>query len=207
MSEVGTEETEESDGAIGLPRRPAPMVDWSPALHQGYWEFHARWHDHFFEYAHFDLRSEAAALTAVDTTFHDLMRQWPRVSVMEKPAAYAWTVLKKRIIDQGRRRRRTPIPVDDGVLGGLLDEQVGGVDPFDTLVENIALHDAIGRLPERQREAVTHCYLLGRSTTEAAEILDIDAATIRSHLHRAKRRLARELRIPITPTGDGKASS
>ncbi|MFI8825400.1 sigma-70 family RNA polymerase sigma factor [Streptomyces sp. NPDC053431] len=207
MSEVGTEETEESDGAVRLPRCPAPMAGWSPALHDAYWEFHTRWHDHFFDYAHFDLRSEAAALAAVDATFRDLMRQWPRVSAMEKPAAYARTVLKKRIIDQGRRRRRTPIPVDDGVLGGLLDEQAAGIDPFDALVENIALHDAVGRLPERQREAVTHCYLLGRTTAEAAEILGIDAATIRSLLSRARRRLARELRIPITPNGDGKASS
>ncbi|MFG3344086.1 sigma-70 family RNA polymerase sigma factor [Streptomyces sp. NPDC048018] len=207
MSEVGTEETEESDGAVHLPRCPAPMAGWTPALHESYWAFHARWHDDFFAYAHVDLRSEAGALAAVDTTFQDLMRQWPRVSVMEKPAAYAWTVLKKRIIDQGRRRRRTPIPVDDDVLGGLLDERSGGIDPFDTLVENLALHDAIARLPERQREAVRHCYLLGRTSAEAAEILDVDAATIRSHLNRAKRRLARELRMPITPNGDGKASS
>ncbi|MFI8961712.1 sigma-70 family RNA polymerase sigma factor [Streptomyces sp. NPDC053493] len=228
MSEVGTEE--ESGGALDPaavagghvgtgpgPERPGqpgrsgrplpPTADWGPGLHHAFWSLHAQCHDRFLRYARYDLRCDEAAEAAVDATFVDLMRLWPRVAAMDSPVAYAWKVLKHRIVDQGRRRRRTAIPVDDETLQGLLDERAGGIDPFDALAEKIALHEALARLPERQREAVTLCYLLGQTTAEAAEMLGIDAATVRSHLSRALQRLGRALGMPITRSGDGKASS
>ncbi|MEU8523830.1 sigma-70 family RNA polymerase sigma factor [Streptomyces sp. NBC_01216] len=204
MSDVGTEE---SGGPAGPPQPSCPEADWPPAIDGRYWAFHAAHFERFLSYARYDLRSEEAAEAAVDATFRDLMRLWPRVAAMEKPAAYAWTVLKKRIIDQGRRRGRDDIPVDGELLRGVLDDRATGTDPYDALTERIALHEAIGHLPERQRDTVRLCFLLDQPTDAVAETLGVDEATVRSHLRLAKARLARLLRKPVSDSEGGRARS
>ena len=52
-----------------------------------------------------------------------------------------------------------------------------------------ALWDAVGQLPEAQREVVHLYYEEAYSTREIARILDRPAATVRSDLHRARKNL------------------
>jgi len=47
----------------------------------------------------------------------------------------------------------------------------------------------VRELPQRQRQALDLVDLQGHSPTEAAEMLGMDAGTVRTHLHRARRRL------------------
>lgn len=55
----------------------------------------------------------------------------------------------------------------------------------------------VAELPDALCAAFTLCALEGRSTAEAAEILEVPAGTVKTHVHRARlllrRRLAREL--------------
>jgi RNA polymerase sigma-70 factor (ECF subfamily) len=52
---------------------------------------------------------------------------------------------------------------------------------------------AIGRLPVRQRAAITLCYLEDRSVREVAEILGCAEGTAKAHLFKARTSLARML--------------
>nr|WP_223182867.1 MULTISPECIES: sigma-70 family RNA polymerase sigma factor [unclassified Streptomyces] len=176
----------------------------SPA---GYWEFHARTYDRFVRYARYDLRSDELAEAAVETTFTELLHQWPRIEARDNPTAYAWTVLKKRLIDQGRRRLRTALPVDDPTLGSLLDERAGTGDTADALTLRITVRDAVRRLPERQRDVIALYYLLDQPTPVVAEVLGISEATVRSHINRALPRLGRLLDLPGSRPEHGGAGS
>ncbi|MFC8490446.1 sigma-70 family RNA polymerase sigma factor [Streptomyces sp. NPDC057235] len=164
-------------------------------------------YDRFVRFARYDLRSDELADAAVESTFAELMSHWPKVAVNRNPTAYAWTVLKKRLIDQGRRRRRTALPVDDHTLWGLVDERAGRDDPLEALALRISVRNAVRQLPERQRDVVTLYYLLDQPTTVVAELLGIDAATVRSHINRALPRLGRFLDLPGTRSGRGRTGS
>jgi len=60
-----------------------------------------------------------------------------------------------------------------------------------------ALHDALGRLPDRQRAVVVLSQLDGRSAREIGEMLGTTEATVRVHLFRGLRRL----RALLAPAG------
>jgi RNA polymerase sigma-70 factor (ECF subfamily) len=56
--------------------------------------------------------------------------------------------------------------------------------------ENIALQNAIDRLPEVQRTILTLFYFEDRNIAEVASLLGMPEGTIKSHLHRARRALS-----------------
>ena len=58
-----------------------------------------------------------------------------------------------------------------------------------TVVEDAAIAVRMEELPERQREVVVLRFLEGFSTTETAKILGTREGTVKTHLHRATRRL------------------
>jgi RNA polymerase sigma-70 factor (ECF subfamily) len=47
------------------------------------------------------------------------------------------------------------------------------------------VHEAIGRLPDRQREILVLRMLLGQSTEETAQTLGCPEGTVKSNLHKA----------------------
>ncbi|MFJ7069696.1 sigma-70 family RNA polymerase sigma factor [Streptomyces sp. NPDC101115] len=203
MSDVGTEES----GTTGLPSQPVALPGWAATSDPGYWDFHAREYGRFFRFARWDLGSDELAEAAVETTFTELMCQWSTVRMRPNPTAYAWTVLKRRIIDQGRRRKRTALPVDDPTLWTLLDKRNALYDPCEELTMRLAVRNAVRRLPERQRDVITLYFLLDQPTAVVAKVLDMEDATVRSHINRALPRLARFLDLPIKRSGHGKATS
>ncbi|MFC4470391.1 sigma-70 family RNA polymerase sigma factor [Streptomyces xiangluensis] len=110
---------------------------------------------------------------------------------MEHLEAYAWAILKNRITDQQRKRSRRPEPMDIAAFEAALRDHAE--DPFDVLADAIVLYEAARRLSERQRDLIVLRYGMGYSTAEAAALLGLEEATVRSHLCQARRRLARLL--------------
>jgi len=53
----------------------------------------------------------------------------------------------------------------------------------------------LARLPEEQKEAVELFYLQERSIEDVAGMMDIPAGTVKSHLHRARRGLAKMMGV------------
>jgi RNA polymerase sigma-70 factor (ECF subfamily) len=92
---------------------------------------------------------------------------------------------------QSRARPRREVPLDSGPEGTPIDP--GRADAaFGHLELKDRLDKAIARLPEQQRFLIAAHHLAGMDYEALAEALDIPLGTVKTHLHRAKRRL-REL--------------
>ncbi|HEY3363750.1 MAG TPA: sigma-70 family RNA polymerase sigma factor [Symbiobacteriaceae bacterium] len=97
--------------------------------------------------------------------------------------ALFWTLLKRRLIDELRRKGRTkeaatldaPSPGLDGNGDSLLERQVGrGPDPLDETVrsetENL-IHRALDLLPDHYRTVIVARQFQGKSNKETAALL------------------------------------
>ncbi|MFJ7204888.1 RNA polymerase sigma factor [Streptomyces sp. NPDC098789] len=192
MSDGGPEE---SGGAVGLPsrrQRPAtPMSQWDTRARLSYWAFHTDRRPSYMRFAYLQLGSDADAENVVDATFDAIMNEWLRMLHMDRLEAYAWTVLKHRIVDQQGKRDRRPRPMDISAFEAALKD--AAVDPYDVLTDSIQFYSAVSRLAERQRDAVLLRYGLHCTTGEAAHVMGVEEATVRSHLTQARRRLTRLL--------------
>jgi RNA polymerase sigma-70 factor, ECF subfamily len=100
-----------------------------------------------------------------------LTASWPRVG------AYAprWVIVVagNLAVDRLRRRPRPVIPPTS-------------VSFEDEVVARLAVRGLLGRLPARQRQAMTLRYLVQLSEAEVAETLDVSLETVRTHLSRGR---------------------
>ncbi|WP_230993826.1 sigma-70 family RNA polymerase sigma factor [Streptomyces endocoffeicus] len=127
---------------------------------------------------------------AVDHAFEQLAVSWPTVLAQPTPEAYAWKVVKNRIIDLARRRNRRPVVVD--VAAFETYDLRNAVDPIGELETSLLVYEAINDLPDRQRDVIILRYSLGYAAT-TARILGISPAGVRSTVRHARRRLRQVL--------------
>jgi RNA polymerase sigma factor (sigma-70 family) len=100
-------------------------------------------------------------------TFLSAMRAYPELPDNANAEAWLVTIAHRKAIDVLRARKRQPVPVGEvpespTALGvpGAGDEDGGG-----------DLWQAVGALPEKQRQAVAYHYVAGLAYAEIAEIL------------------------------------
>ncbi|WP_437085371.1 sigma-70 family RNA polymerase sigma factor [Streptomyces sp. enrichment culture] len=142
-------------------------------------------------FAYLQLGSDAAAEDAVDATFDSIMHEWLRMLHMDRLDAYAWTILKQRLVDRQRASSTGPEPMHVTAFEAALKE--AHADRYEVLADTIRFYSAVSRLAERQRDAVLLRYGLQCTPREAASVMGVDEATVRSQLGQAHRRLARLL--------------
>lgn len=103
-------------------------------------------------------------------TFLAAMRAYPGLPEAANVEAWLVTIARRKAIDVHRAAKRNPLPVDElpETLTGL---GIPGADDTD-------LWGFVGRLPGKQRQAITFRYLAGMSYAEIAAILGgtVDAA-------------------------------
>jgi RNA polymerase sigma-70 factor (ECF subfamily) len=120
-------------------------------------------------------------------------------------STWLYRLAYNRALDYRRRLvRRLDLPLDEEAAGGDLapdDFPAGGLRraaaPLgDTLARERAreLHEKLSRLSQPQRTAVHLHYWLGCSIVEISELMNVKPATVKSHLFRARRALARRLK-------------
>ncbi|MFC9949965.1 RNA polymerase sigma factor [Streptomyces prasinus] len=195
------QETEDTGGVVGAPR-VVPIDQWDVAAQMSYWAFHQQRRIDYMRYAYLQLGSDADAEEAVDLTFDLMMDRWLRMLKMENLEGYAWTILKRRIIDMHRKRRRRPELMDTAAFEAALADHVD--DPYDTLTDAITLYAAVSALSERQRDAILLHYGLDFTAAEAAEVMGNQEATVRSQLRTGRRRLSTLLKLRCPEHPDGK---
>ncbi|WP_244409270.1 RNA polymerase sigma factor [Streptomyces albofaciens] len=149
--------------------------------------FHQLYRAGYIRYAELHLGSRADAEEAVDLAFEQLMLAWQTVLRQPVPEAYAWRVVKNRTIDHARARGRRPVVVDVAAFETLSLRHA--LDPISELEESLTLYQAIGALPERQRDVMLLRYALGYATKETARLMGITEAGVRSTIRHALRRL------------------
>ncbi|MFF3209889.1 RNA polymerase sigma factor [Streptomyces sp. NPDC002886] len=169
------------------------MSQWNATARLSYWAFHADRRPAYMRFAFLQLGSDAAAEEAVDAAFDSIMCEWLRMLHMDRLDAYAWTVLKRRLVDRQFRRSPWPEPTDTSAFEAALKEAHAQADQYEVLTDTIRFYSAVSRLAERQRDAVLLRYGLQCTPGEAAAIMGVDEATVRSQLGQAQRRLARLL--------------
>jgi RNA polymerase sigma factor (sigma-70 family) len=118
--------------------------------------------------------------------------RWDRVSAMEFPRAYLY-----RVATNLNRSRLRSLAVRARRLRAL------GADLRDVEIDLARgdLADAISTLSVRLREAIMLIDWLGMSSDEAASVLHIRPASVRSRVHRARRELRTQL--TLEERGDG----
>jgi RNA polymerase sigma-70 factor (sigma-E family) len=136
----------------------------------------------------------AEAEDLVQECLFKVARRWPRVNKMERPVAYARTVLIHLALDEGKRRsrRRSELgPEATGLLDVHHDDAatrtLGRVETSTDLLR------VLRELPPRQRAALVLRYFDDLSEAEVADVMGCSVGTVKSTTSRALGRLRREV--------------
>ncbi|MEU6039128.1 sigma-70 family RNA polymerase sigma factor [Actinomadura sp. NPDC047616] len=122
--------------------------------------------------------------------------RWGELMTYDKPGAWLFRVATIMLRRWQARAREQCTSLDDMVTRGAAPVAVDGGEGAE---ERVDLMNAVRALPRRQREAVAlHC-LLEFPLAEVAQILGISEGAAKTHVHRARRRLAELLRPAAGP--------
>ena len=122
------------------------------------------------------LRSDSAAEEAVQDAFVEVYGRWHQI---REPGAYLRTAVVSRCHTMLRRQR--------------MAERVRPDPPVALSSTAAELWDVLDRLPEIQRIVVVLRHQAGYRASEVASMLDVPAATVRSHDRRGLAALREEL--------------
>ncbi|MFD7613664.1 SigE family RNA polymerase sigma factor [Streptomyces sp. NPDC059828] len=121
----------------------------------------------------------------VQETLGRMYAMWGRIARIDNPAAYAQTVLVRTFLSHRRLRSAGERP-----LGELPDTALSRSDD-PTL--RIALLDALGQLPPKDRAVVVLRYWEDRTVEETADAMHVSSAAVRTRSTRALARLRERL--------------
>ncbi|MEU7636632.1 MULTISPECIES: RNA polymerase sigma factor [unclassified Streptomyces] len=160
---------------------------------QAFLATHAR---RWLAYAYLHTGSEAAAREVTLAAYERLGRVWPHALRQASVEAYAWAVLKERVMEWLYDRRQPTALTETAafavVTHALLRECQ---QQFAMLESQLGLYAAISRLPERQCDVIVLRHVIGYRDVEIAALLGVDEVTVRSYASRGKRKLAAALGI------------
>jgi RNA polymerase sigma-70 factor, ECF subfamily len=184
--------TRRQDWAVGLDSLAVRLADGDPTAPGNLVERH---YGELYSYAFSVLRDGRAAEDAVQDAFEralDALGRYPeeRLRAMRlRPWLYRITLNVAR----NRLRRRREVPVEEvSVIGG-----VGGDEDREDVMDVL---DALGRLPDRQRVAVTLRYLQDLPYAEISGATGWPEGTVKTLVRRGLARL-RSLMIIDEPKG------
>lgn len=129
---------------------------------------------------------------AEDLAQEAFIRVWRALPGYDGRASFStwiYVITRNACFSELRRRQTRPTSPLDEAAEPLPEGPPAGA-ASDVRLDCVAL---LRTLPESQRQAVSLFYLEGRSYEQVAEMLDMPLNTVRSHLHRARRRLALSL--------------
>lgn len=131
------------------------------------------------------LGDRQAAEEVVQDAFVRLQISWPRLRDPERAPAWLRSVVlngaRSRL--RGERVRRRHLDV----VPGLDESPEAGAVAAD---EHRRMVAALGRLPQRQREALILKFYLELSEAETAAAMGVSAGSVKTHVHRGLARLA-----------------
>jgi RNA polymerase sigma-70 factor (sigma-E family) len=132
----------------------------------------------------------------VQESFAEAYRNWKTIGGFDRPGAWVRRVAINKAISRVRRR-----DVEVRVLSRV---GLGAQLSTDAPLADAELWDAVRGLPRRQAQVVALTYIVDLTMTEVAEVLGCSEGSVKTHLQRARERLAREMPDPRT-ADDGRA--
>lgn len=139
------------------------------------------------------LGDRAAAEEAVQEAFASLYRAGPRLRVRDDAAAPGYVY--RSVVNECRAQlRRREVAGRRGGSPAVVDAP--GADAAVLAGEaRAAVFEALGRLPQRQRECVVLRWYGDLSERAIAEALGISGGSVKTHLHRGLAALAADLEV------------
>jgi len=132
---------------------------------------------------------------AQDVVQETMQRAWRTPAVLDQSggSARGWlfTVAKRIVIDDWRRRRAHPEVVTDIV------PELPVADEAQRIVDHQIVTAALRTLSDEHRRILLECYFRGSSVAEAAATLGIPPGTVKSRTHYA----LRALRVAVDELG------
>ncbi|MFF2190497.1 RNA polymerase sigma factor [Streptomyces sp. NPDC058155] len=158
-------------------------------LRSDFVDFHQTHRSTYIRYAEAFLHNRTDAEEAIDDAMEHLLKRWDMVQAGENRPAYAWGVVKNKVRDYARaKKRRLPtISIEPAAFDTVALRHTS--DPINQLIESLALFWALETLTERQRDVLVLRFLQDVSTAIVADTLGITEATVRSTIRHACARL------------------
>ena len=126
--------------------------------------------------------SHADAEDLVQTALIKCVPVWKRIA--DRPEPYVRQVLVRESISRWRRRRWRETSVDDVPDGAVAEPDVAG---------RVALRQALGALPPRQRAVIVLRYYEDLTERETASVLGVAVGTVKSQARDGLARLRQRL--------------
>ena len=132
---------------------------------------------------------------AEDVAQETLLRLWRQAADWESGRAqlstWLYRVASNLCTDRLRTRRRTDVGLE--AVAEPIDPTPSALDRMQDAARDAALQEALGNLPERQRQAVVLRHIEGCTNPEIAAVMDISVEAVESLTARGKRALAASL--------------
>ena len=143
-------------------------------------DIYGSFHRDLLAYCQAMTKSRSSAEDLVQETYLRAMTHWEDVESLSRGQCRSWLYRTARnlYIDQLRAHARETS-----------DEDSLALTPFEEDLTGAAVLQLIGRLPDGERALFTMRHFEGYNARELGELFELPAATVRSRLASAKRRL------------------
>jgi len=121
--------------------------------------------------------------------FLEILRRWHKYNGQTNWGAYLYRTTVRKAIEMAKQWRMEAIVEQQDYL----TPKEGPDGPLRTAELQQKLTVCLARLPKRQADVFVFARIEGLSYAKIAELLDCSQETVRVHLHRALKRLGREL--------------
>ncbi|MFD5880109.1 sigma-70 family RNA polymerase sigma factor [Streptomyces yangpuensis] len=128
--------------------------------------------------------------------FTFLLAVWPDALQEANLQAFAWAQLREHV-ERYRARQVVPVALVDTARYAALRR--GSRRRLELIESRSGVYEAIAELPDRHYDVVLLTYVMGLETPEVAQRMGIAVGTVRSHLHTARRMLAKKIGIDLNP--------
>ena len=166
-----------NEPASALSERAEPPAEADPAPPASFESFFEAEHARLLKATYLVTGNAQEAVEIVQDAFIAVWERWDRVAVMGEPVGYLFRTAMNRFRSRARRAARAARRIVGGAEGG---------DAFAAADERDALARGLAALPARQRAAIVLTELLGFGSHDAAEILGVKDATVRSLASQAR---------------------
>ncbi|HPU39048.1 MAG TPA: RNA polymerase sigma factor [Microthrixaceae bacterium] len=138
-------------------------------------------------------RDRSDADDAAQEALIAIVRGLDRFDGRSRFSTWAYRVTTNCCMDELRRRRRRPEPVDDAAFPGLADDNPGPLDHAVRSDDRAWISAGLEALPEEFRTPLVLRDVADLDYATIGEILDLAPGTVRSRIARGRARLARLL--------------
>jgi RNA polymerase sigma factor (sigma-70 family) len=181
---------------------PGDAALWSRAAHGDHDAFGQLFDRHAGPVYSYLFRLTANWSEAEDLTSAVFLQAWRRRAdvVIDRDSSLPWLLGVARRLAQNSRRAHRRYQAALARAGAHVADGGATADPADVTLDRLdseqrmaRLRSAVARLPRHEREAVELCVWAELDQQAAAVSLGVKVGTVKSRLHRARRRLAFEL--------------